>query len=94
MAEDETQSSQQEALERGHDFGLQRNDDASIAEDMADRVFDALDVNNEGEVDLCELASGLSVRWTHIGCTHGGLKWLLRSCCYSVQAEFMCCCCF
>lgn len=75
MVEDGTQSNEREALERGHDAGGERNDDAAAAEGVADRLFVALDVNNAGEVDLRELASGVSVRSTRIACAHCLHKW-------------------
>lgn len=88
MTEDEPQSNEREALECGHDAGGERNDVAAATEDVADRLFLALDVNNAGEVDLCELASGVSVRLiAYIDCTHGRLKWVLQSCFGSGQSS-------
>lgn len=39
------------------------NHTSAAAEDVLDRLFDAFDVHNEGDVDFFEFASGLSVSW-------------------------------
>lgn len=62
MVQHATTSPQEGDLDPAENFEGGRHDVVRAGEDVIDRVFDALDVYSAGEVDFCELASGLSVR--------------------------------
>lgn len=63
-----------ESLVDGNGAADESKHNAAPAEDVLDRLFDAFDVHNAGDVDFFEFASALSVSW----CVEEMEMWLLH----------------
>lgn len=58
-----TRDKETESPGDGEELASEPNYNLAAAEDVMDRLFDAVDVGNAGDVDFCEFASALSVSW-------------------------------